>query len=425
VAAVEPGAAIHRCCRREGPLLQLGGRSFDLDRFRSVIVVGAGKAAGPMGAALEQLVGDRIARGAVTVKYGHTADLAHIELAEGGHPLPDARGQSSAEKILRLAQEAGEDDLVVCLLSGGGSALLPLPAGGLSLADKQATIDVLLACGASIHEINTIRKHISRIKGGRLAAAAAPARLVSLILSDVVGDDLDVIASGPTVADPSTYADCRRILQKYDLEDRMPEPVMRHLDDGLRGETAETPKKDHPAFRRTSNLIVGSNSDAISAARHTAMRLGYNPCVLSSFIEGDTREAARFHTAVAREIRRSGNPVSPPACVLSGGETTVKIRGSGLGGRNQEFVLAAALDLAACGQGVVLSAGTDGTDGPTDAAGALADTRTLQRAASVGLDPHACLQANDSYHFFERLNDLLITGPTRTNVMDLRILLVG
>jgi hydroxypyruvate reductase len=424
VAAVAPGTAIHRCCRREGALLRLGSHSLNLDEFRNVIVVGAGKAAGPMGSAMEQLLGDRITRGAVTVKYGHTTRLEHIEMGEGGHPLPDAQGQFNAEKILRLAEEAQENDLLVCLLSGGGSALLPLPVDALSLEDKQAAVDALLACGASIHELNTIRKHISRIKGGRLAVAAAPARLVSLILSDVVGDDLDVIASGPTVADPSTFADCRRILQKYGIEGRMPKTVMRHLDRGLHGDAAETPKNDHPAFHGTSNLIVGSNSDAIAAARDAAVRLGYDTIVLSSVIEGDTREAARFHTAVAREIRRSGNPVPPPACLLSGGETTVKVSGSGLGGRNQEFVLAAALNLAACEGVVVLSAGTDGTDGPTDAAGALADTQTLRRAAFIGLDPNAYLHANDSYHFFQRMNDLLITGPTRTNVMDLRILLV-
>jgi glycerate 2-kinase len=377
-----------------------------------------------MASGLEELIGDRITAGSINVKYGHTANLSIIRLQEAGHPLPDENGVQGANHILSLARNADSHDLVLCLLSGGGSALLPLPAAGLSLADKQAATDILLSCGANIHQINAIRKHLSRIKGGRLAQAVAPARLTSLILSDVVGDDLDAIASGPTVGDASTFVDCREIIRRYDIERDLPPAVVQHIDQGCRGEIAETPKPDDPLFAKVSNLIIGSNREALLAARQTALELGYTPLVLSSLMEGETRFVARVHAAMAREITQSGHPVPAPACLLSGGETTVTLRGRGLGGRNQEFALAAVRDLANAGHIVLLSAGTDGTDGPTDAAGAIADSRTAARALRAGIDSDRYLAENDSYHFFQKLDDLLITGPTHTNVMDLRIVLV-
>jgi len=308
-------------------------------------------------------------------------------------------------------------------MSGGGSALLPLPANGLTLKDKQDTIKVLLSCGATIHEINAIRKHTSGIKGGRLARAVYPATLVSLILSDVVGDDLDVVASGPTVPDSSRFMDCMEIFDKYNIIKKLPPSVVNHIEAGITGKVHETPKAGDPIFENVNNIIIGSNFEAIMAAKKEAESLGYNTLVLSSMIEGETKHVAHVHGAIAREIIKTGNPLPPPACILSGGETTVSITGDGLGGRCQEFALAAALDISENENIVILTAGTDGTDGPTDAAGAVIDSGTIQRATEKGLDPKKYLSDNNSYHFFKNLNDLIITGPTNTNVMDLRIVL--
>ena len=422
--AVDPGTAVKRYCRIEGNHLFIGDKPYDLSRIKNIFVVGAGKATAPMAAEIENLLGDRIAKGIINVKYGHTNKLGRIKLIEAGHPVPDKNGQQGAGAIVDLVNNAGKDDLVICLISGGGSALLPLPFPGLTLKDKQDTIKILLSYGATIHEINAIRKHISMIKGGRLAQAAHPASLVSLILSDVVGDNLDVIASGPTVPDSSSFDDCMKIIAKYNIQKKLPKPVVKHIKDGISGRVPETPKTGDPAFNKTHNLIIGSNIEAILAAKKKSETLGYKTIVLSSMIEGDTTQVAHVHSAIAKEIIQTGNPIPSPACILSGGETTVTIKGKGLGGRNQEFALAAAMDIAGAENIVILSGGTDGTDGPTDAAGAIADTNTLSRAMSIGLDPDHFLANNDSYHFFQKLDDLLITGPTNTNVMDLRILLV-
>jgi hydroxypyruvate reductase len=423
--AVEPGVAVKNYCRLEGDHFFIGEREYDLSRFNNLFVIGAGKASAPMAAAIEEFLGKRIKTGIINVKYGHVTKLNQVKLIEAGHPVPDQNGETGSRAILDLAQEAGEDDLLLCLMSGGGSALLPLAAPGLTLKDKQDTIKVLLACGATIHEINTIRKHTSMIKGGRLAQAAYPATLVALILSDVIGDNLDVIASGPTVPDSSSFADCLNIFKKYNIINELPDSVVNHITAGMDGEVSETPKSDDPAFDRTYNLIVGSNIEAIIAAKQKAEGLGYKTLVLSSMIEGETRHVAHVHGAIARETIKTGHPLSPPACILSGGETTVTIAGKGLGGRNQEFALAAAIDIADIERIVILCAGTDGTDGPTDAAGAIANTHTCKQALSIGLDPKKFLDENNSYHFFEKLGDLLITGPTNTNVMDLRIVLVS
>jgi hydroxypyruvate reductase len=330
-----------------------------------------------------------------------------------------------AEALLQVAQQAGADDLVLCLLSGGGSALLPAPSPGITLAEKQQVTGLLLECGASIDEINAIRKHLSRLKGGQLARLVWPATLITLMLSDVVGDRLDVIASGPTVPDPTTYHDCLEIISRYDLLPRLPVSVRGHLQRGQAGELAETPKATDPAFVGSQTVLIGSNRMALQAACAEAQARGYKTLLLSSSLQGETRHIARMHAAIGREIQQSGAPLAPPACVITGGETTVTLRGDGLGGRNQEFALAAALDIAGLESVVVLSAGTDGTDGPTPAAGALADGSTVARAQALGLAPQICLRRNDSYHFFHALDDLFITGPTGTNVMDMHILLVG
>jgi len=425
VEAVEPAAAVKRYCRREEDRLFIGESDLDLSAFNRILVVGAGKASAPMALALEEILGDCITQGIVNVKYGYTAPVQRIDLVEAGHPVADENGVRGSRQILDLITGANQNDLVLCLISGGGSALLPLPVESITLSDKQEIFRVLTDCGATIHEMNTLRKHMSRIKGGHLAKAAHPATVISLMVSDVVGDDLDVIASGPTVPDSTTYQDCFRVLDQYGIRAALPANVVCHLEAGLAGHIPETPKAGDAVFAKTRNLIVGSNIEAVISAEQEAQRLGYKTLVLSSMIEGETRCVAATHCAIAREILRTGHPIEAPACILSGGETTVIIKGKGVGGRNQEFSLAAAMGLADVGPVVVLCAGTDGTDGPTDAAGAFADSQTVSRARKLGMDAGKYLADNDAYHFYKPLGDLLITGPTNTNVMDLRVVLVG
>ena len=422
--AADPVGAILRHVKLAGDTLEVGAKRYDLARYKGIYAVGAGKASARMAQALEQILGSRL-RGVVNVKYGHAVPLKVIKVNEAGHPVPDEAGVPGTLEMLRLLEQCDERSLVFFLVSGGGSALLPGPAKGLTLEDKQRTTQALLESGATIQEINAVRKHISRVKGGRLARVAYPATVVSLILSDVVGDSLDSIASGPTVPDPSTFADCLRVIEKYRIAEKIPPTVKSYLERGAKGGLEETPKPSDPVFQRVQNLIVGSNRLALVAAKEKAEELGYHGLILSSLIQGETRDAAGFHAAIGKEILETGNPVSRPACVISGGETTVTIGGDGLGGRNQEFALAAAIGIAGLEGIVMLSGGTDGTDGPTDAAGAWADGSTCARARAVGMNPMSFLADNDSYHFFQRLDDLLITGPTFTNVMDLRLILVG
>jgi hydroxypyruvate reductase len=421
LAAADPAQGILRSFRWNGSALIGGGRVYRPHGFRRIIVLGAGKASAKMGVGFEKLLGGRISDGLINTKYGHLAKLRRIRLNECSHPVPDDAGVRGATEIGQMAADATGDDLVVCLISGGASALLPLPAPGISLEEKQAVTGLLLACGADIHEINTVRKHISAIKGGRLAALAFPATVLSLILSDVVGDDLDVIGSGLTAPDRTTSADAIAVIAKYNLLDRIPPAIRGHL----LSPASETPKPSDPAFERTHNLIIGSNGIALDAAAREAKALGYRTMILSSSIAGETRDVAGVHAAIAREIAARGRPVQTPACILSGGETTVTIRGNGKGGRNQEFALAAAPGIAGLPRTLIFSAGTDGTDGPTDAAGAVCDGDTIHRASKHHLDDRAHLADNDSYTFFDSLGDLIRTGPTGTNVMDIRIILAG
>jgi hydroxypyruvate reductase len=387
--------------------------------------LGAGKAAAKMASAVEELLPDKISSGIVIVKYGHKLPLNLVEIVEAGHPLPDEAGVAGTTRIVELLRQATEEDLVILLLSGGGSALLPCPVDPITLEDKIRTSQTLLDCGATIHEINAVRKHISKIKGGRLARLAHPATLVSLILSDVVGDDLDAIASGPTVPDSSSFADCLLVVERYELKEKIPPRVRAFLEAGARGEVEETPKAGEPIFQHVRNVIVGNNRMAVEAARVKAEGLGYNTLALSSFIEGEAKVVAAAHAAIAKEIITTGNPIRRPACVLSGGETTVAVRGAGLGGRNQEFSLAAAAAIDGADGVVILSGGTDGTDGPTDAAGGVVDGTTLQRGRDKGLDAADFLRRNDSHRFLSTVGDLLVTGPTLTNVMDLRLVLIA
>ena len=316
-------------------------RSRDYSRFRHIYAIGAGKAGASMALAAERVLGRRITAGLLNVKYGNTAKLRRIELNPCGHPLPDEPGVAGSTRIAEIAAQAGEGDLVLCLISGGASALLPLPADPITLAEKQATTQLLLSCAANIHEINCVRKHLSRIKGGQLARLAAPAAVESLLLSDVIGDDLDVIGSGPTAPDASTFAGALAILEKFDLLERVPAAGRLRLDRGARGELPETPKPGDRLFRGVRNVLVGNNRLALDAAAARARALGFRTLVLSSEIQGETREIARMHAAIAREIVSTSRPVKAPACIITGGETTVTLHGDGLGGRNQEFVLAA------------------------------------------------------------------------------------
>lgn len=425
VRAVEPASAVRRVMSRRGERLRIGGRQYDLRRIRRILVVGAGKASAPMAAAVEEMLGARITGGLVVVKYGHTAPLRRIDLVEAGHPLPDAAGERGAAQMLDLLRGATGDDLVFCLLSGGGSALLPAPVPGVSLEDKIAVTGLLLRSGATIQDINAVRKHLSRIKGGRLAQTASGARVVALILSDVLGDPLDAIASGPAAPDPTTFGDALAIVRRYQLDDRLPASVLAHLRKGAEGREGETPKPDDPVFRRVQTVVVGSNAQAVAAAATRAKTLGYRTLVLTTFFEGEAREAARVFCSIARSVKSRQTPLAPPACVLAGGETTVTVRGQGRGGRCQEFALSAARVIAGWPDTVVAGFGTDGTDGPTDAAGALVDGETAARVRSLGLDPARALADNDSYTFFHRLGDLLVTGPTRTNVNDVYLALIG
>jgi len=425
LSAVDPVAAVLNYVKQKDDGIQIGEHRFEFKDYDRILVVGAGKAGAPMAKALEDLLGDRVADGVIVVKEGHGLSLKHVRVLEAGHPVPDERGIRGAEDILSLVNEAGERDLVLCVISGGGSALLVAPAPGVCLADKQEVTRSLLACGADIHEINTVRKHLSRAKGGGLARYAHPATVVSLILSDVVGDDLNVIASGPAVPDTSTFADAREVFKKYDIWHNLPQSVQTRIQQGLDGDIEDTPKTGDDIFRKCYSELVGTNIQALIAASKAARGKGYQSLILSSTVEGEAREVVKMFAAFAKEVRNSANPISAPACILCGGETTVTLQGSGKGGRNQEFALASAMIIDGMENIVVLSGGTDGTDGPTDAAGAVADNRTMARARAQNLDPLDFLRRNDAYHFFQALDDLIITGPTRTNVSDVYMVLVG
>jgi glycerate 2-kinase len=381
------------------------------------IVVGAGKAAAAMAQAVERHWHGTLS-GLVVTRYGHAAPCRQIEVVEAGHPVPDAAGRDAAGRTLAAVQRLTADDLVLCLISGGGSALLTLPAPGVAFDEKQAVTRALLASGATIAEFNCVRKHLSAIKGGRLAAAAAPARLVALIISDVPGDDPAIIASGPTVPDPTTRQEARAILDRYRVP--VPPSIRRHL----ASDAAETPKPDDPRLARAEWQLIATPQDALEAAAVLARRQGLTPVILGNAIEGEARNVALVHAGIARQVARHGQPAPAPAVLLSGGETTVRVTGSGRGGRNAEFLLALALALGGEPRIHALAGDTDGIDGSEDNAGAIIRPDTLARAGLAGLDPAALLADNDAYRFFAGLDDLVVTGPTLTNVNDFRAILI-
>lgn len=426
IKACDPLYVIKKRVKVGGGRLRVDKLCYNLEPLRRIHLIGAGKASARMAQALEGMLDNRIHSGVVITKACHRVPLSKkIELVEGGHPLPDMHGKRAAEKIVRLLAKTSPDDLVIFLLSGGGSALLLSPAQGISLKDKIKLTDELLKCGADIKEINTVRKHISQVKGGRLAKMAHPSQVLTLILSDVIGDKVEFIASGPTAPDSTTFSDCLKIIQKYGLKDKILASIYSHLKEGAQGKIAETPKPGDPVFKGVRNVIIGSNRMALEAAKKKAEELGFNAYVLPRPVAGDTTRAAQKQVRLVKQVTIKKTPVSPPTCLISGGETTVKIKGKGLGGRNQEFALVGAMGIAGMKKVVLLSAGTDGTDGPTDAAGAICDGETIDRARQRGLDPRRHLEDNNSYRFFHKLGDLIITGPTHTNVMDIHLTLIG
>ena len=415
-AAVEP--LVRSALRRDGHTLSCGPLRLDLARVRQVLVLGCGKAGAAMARAVEAVLGERISAGFVVVKDGHTLPTRTVELAEAGHPVPDGRGEAAARRLLSLAETAGADDLVIVLISGGGSALLPAPAPPVTLGEKQAVTRLLLGAGATIGELNAVRKHLSLLKGGQLARAAAPARVLTLVLSDVIGDPLDVIASGPTAPDPTTFADALEVLARRGVLDAVAPSVRGRLEAGVAGEVPETPKPGDRLFSHVTHVVMGNNRLVVDAAASAAAHLGYAPEIATPALEGEAREVATALVARARSLR-------PPACLIAGGETTVTVRGGGRGGRCQEFALAAALALAADDRLTVLAAGTDGTDGPTDAAGAVVDAGTLDRGRALGLDAVRALADSDAHALLGATGDLIVTGPTNTNLLDLYLVLAS
>jgi hydroxypyruvate reductase len=422
--SIDPREAVLRRVTLDGDILSVVDRTYDLSKYRNIYVIGCGKATAPMAQAIEQVLGARIKSGLVNVKYGFGAPTKIVKVNEAGHPIPDENSVSGARAMVEIARQAGPDDLVFCLISGGGSALMVLPPPGISLADKRKITDALLRSGANINEMNTIRKHLSQIKGGGLARIASPAQVISLMLSDVIGNPLDIIASGPTVPDTSTFSDAWNILDRYGLLDKAPSSVIDHLEAGRVGKIADTPKEGDPIFDKTQNVVVGSNEIAAQCVVDGAKAAGMNTMLLSTYIEGEAREVARVFAGVAKEIVHSGNPIPRPACIVAGGETVVVVRGQGIGGRNQELALAAAIQIDGMADTMIVGCATDGNDGPTDAAGGIVDGATIQRARAAGLDPFKYLADNDSYHFLKKIGDLLVTGPTNTNVNDLSMVFV-
>ena len=430
VEAVNPYRLVLEAVRLDDRSLKIENISYDLNHFKNIIVIGAGKATAPMAQAIESILGRFITDGRIIVKYGHAAKLKRIKVMEASHPVPDEAGVKGTEEIIRMMKQADEDTLVICLISGGASALLVSPAPRITLGDKKIVTELFLKAGASIEELNTVRKHLSKVKGGRLAQIAYPATVVTLMLSDVIGDRLDVIASGPTVPDPTTFQNAMAAIEKYSLKDRLPAKVLKLLMQGVKRKIKDTPKGAESFFKKTKAVVIGSLKHAVASAREKAISLGFSAEVVTDELRGEARDAARYLAARAVEVQNSLSKGAKPCCLISGGETTVTVKGNGLGGRNQELSLAFAMEIEGIKGIAMLSADTDGIDGPTDAAGAIVDGNTTALAREFDIIPEIYLENNNSYNFFKRLDSVskrsyhLITGPTGTNVMDMQIICV-
>ncbi len=430
LTAVEPGRVIKESLVRTGTRLRIGDEELNLKDFNRIFLIGIGKASTPMTLAAADILNEHLHGGMILTKSG-SHDLPErvtkiLDLYYGGHPIPDQNSLKAVAAITNLLSKAKSDDLILFLLSGGGSALLAGPYPGLTLKDLRLTNQILLSCGADIKEINTIRKHISTVKGGQLAKIAVPAKLFTLILSDVMGNQLDMIASGPTTPDPSTYQDAVEIIERYDLDHRLPKSVLNHLIQGLAGHLPETPKPGDPIFRDVTNLIIGRNSDSIQAGVQQAVLEGFNADTLPEPLEGEARLAGEKLAAILQRMALKSEPLPRPACLIIGGETTVSLQSSGeigKGGRNIEIALSAVKTMNNVPGVVLITLATDGEDGETDAAGAVVTGDSLRRGRILQMDPETYLRNHNSYPYFQALNDLLVPGVTQTNVNDLCFLI--
>jgi glycerate-2-kinase len=423
LVAADSGNAMKQSIIRKDDQLCVNTVRYDLSKYHRVVCVGAGKASGRMAGTLEQILGEHLEGGMVIVKDGYGVPTQIVRLVEASHPLPDARGVRATKQILKIVETLTKQDFLIVLLSGGASSLLCAPTLGLTLSDKRRTTNMLLRCGATIHELNTVRKHLSAVKGGQLAQATS-AKILTLIMSDVLGNNLATIGSGPTVPDPTTFQEAKTILKHYHVWRRVPERVRNHLDQGIRGHIPETWKCRTRHSSRSRSIILANNQTAIDGMAKEAKRLGLHPYILEVPLKGEAKDLGKILGAMAKDIRDFGNPVRPPACLIAGGEPTVTVTGKGKGGRAQECVLAAAQELAGLPNVVVAGFGTDGTDGPTEVAGAMVDGKTVQRAKKKGVSIENMLKEHDSYTFFNQVGGHIITGPTRTNVNDIYLMLV-
>lgn len=427
ITAVDPRTVLERSLVLDGDILKIKDQSFDISRFNDIFILGAGKASGALAESVEHILSERIRGGTVNILEGTRSSyrVEKVDLVEASHPIPGEAGVEGAEKIMETARQAGEKDLIIFVLSGGGSALLPLPAVGVSLGEIKELTGSLLKSGATINEINTIRKHLSSIKGGQLARAAYPATVIGLTISDVVGDPLDIIASGPAVPDPTTFHDAKNILLKYGLWEGIPSSIGGYMKKGLDRSVEDTPKPGDRIFQRVSTFVVGNNRVALQAIEKKGRSLGFNTMILSTYLEGEARHIGTVLASVAREMFYFNQPVEKPAFIIAGGETTVTVVGSGSGGRNQELVLSSAFRIQGLDGVVIASVGTDGIDGYSKAAGGIVDSNTINRALQNGLDPRVLLANNDSGGFFKGISDSILTGPTGTNVNDVMVVAIS
>jgi glycerate 2-kinase len=423
VEKVLPENLISNVLSVRGDSLKLGDQKFSLEEIDNIYVIGAGKASAMMGTEVERLLGDLISEGHIIVKYGFSKKLKHIIVTEAGHPIPDSKGFNATREILKIAGKANDNDLVICLLSGGGSSLLTDISDGCSAEDMIKVADLLVNSGASISEINAVRKHLSAVKGGQLARLVYPATLVNLILSDVPGDSLEVIASGPTVPDSTTFEQALQVLSLFGLTEKVPLKILNYLKEGVRGIWPETPKPGDMIFDKTINILVGSNRKALEAAKTKALEFNINAVIVDDQLQGDSFSVSEYLLETSLKFKNDPDEVKP-VCLLFGGETTVKMTGSGKGGRNQHLALLSALLLQSNAGITILSAGTDGNDGPTDAAGAVVDSLTITDASEKDVDAEKYLSRFDSYHFFKKAGGHIITGPTMTNVMDIIVIII-